>query len=75
MEVKPELQAVAGSPLWQAIFISFAIVFILFEIVRGWRLGLIRQVVRGCRACRGVRGRGFRRQVACFDDATVFEDA
>ena len=46
MEVKPELQAVAGSPLWQAIFISFAIVFILFEIVRGWRLGLIRQLVR-----------------------------
>jgi Colicin V production protein len=46
MEVKPELQAVAGSTLWQAIFISFAIVFILFEIVRGWRLGLIRQLVR-----------------------------
>jgi hypothetical protein len=46
MEVKPELQAVAGSPLWQAIFISFAVVLILFEVVRGWRLGLIRQLVR-----------------------------
>jgi uncharacterized membrane protein required for colicin V production len=46
MEVKPELQAVAGSPLWQAVFISFAVVFILFEFVRGWRLGLIRQLVR-----------------------------
>ena len=46
MEVKPELQAVAGSPLWQAVFISFAVVFILFEVVRGWRLGLIRQLVR-----------------------------
>jgi uncharacterized membrane protein len=46
MEVKPELQAVAGSPLWQAVFISFALVLILFEVVRGWRLGLFRQVVR-----------------------------
>jgi Colicin V production protein len=46
MEVKPELQAVAGSPLWQAVFISFAVVFICFEVVRGWRLGLIRQLVR-----------------------------
>jgi uncharacterized membrane protein required for colicin V production len=46
IEVKPELQAVAGSPLWQAVFISFAVVFILFEVVRGWRLGLLRQLVR-----------------------------
>jgi hypothetical protein len=46
MEVKPELQAVAGSPLWQAVFISFAVVLILFEVVRGWRLGLLRQLVR-----------------------------
>jgi hypothetical protein len=46
IEVKPELQAVAGSPLWQAVFISFAVVFILFEVVRGWRLGLICQLVR-----------------------------
>lgn len=46
MEVKPELQAVAGSLLWQAVFISFGVVFILFEVVRGWRLGLFRQLVR-----------------------------
>jgi len=46
MEVKSELQAVAGSPLWQAVFVSFAVVFICFEVVRGWRLGLIRQLVR-----------------------------
>lgn len=46
MEVKAELQAVAGSPLWQAVFISFAVVLILFEVVRGWRLGLFRQLVR-----------------------------
>jgi hypothetical protein len=44
--MEPGLQAVAGSPLWQAVFISFAFVFILFEVVRGWRLGLIRQLVR-----------------------------
>ncbi len=46
MEVNPELQAVAGSPLWQAVFISFAVVLILFEVVRGWWLGLLRQLVR-----------------------------
>jgi len=46
MEVNRELQAVAGSPLWQAVFISFAVVLILFEVVRGWRLGLLRQLVR-----------------------------
>jgi hypothetical protein len=44
--VKPELDGVTGSPLWQAVFISFAVVLILFEVVRGWRLGLIRQLVR-----------------------------
>lgn len=37
---------IAGSSLWQTIFISFALVLILFEIVRGWRLGLVRQLVR-----------------------------
>jgi membrane protein required for colicin V production len=44
--MRPELRAVAGSPLWQAVFVSFAIVLILFEVVRGWRLGLLRQLVR-----------------------------
>jgi hypothetical protein len=44
--VKPEFDGVTGSPLWQAVFISFAVVLILFEVVRGWRLGLIRQLVR-----------------------------
>ena len=29
----------SGSPLWQMVFLSFACVFILFEVVRGWRLG------------------------------------
>lgn len=35
-----------GSSLWQTIFISFALVLVGFEIVRGWRLGLVRQLVR-----------------------------
>jgi len=44
--MRPEPQVVAGSPLWQAIFVSFATVLILFEVVRGWRFGLLRQLVR-----------------------------
>lgn len=44
--MRPELQTVAGSPLWQAVFISFGVVLVLFEVVRGWRLGLMRQLVR-----------------------------
>ena len=35
-----------GSSLWQTIFVSFALILIAFEIVRGWRLGVVRQVVR-----------------------------
>jgi uncharacterized membrane protein required for colicin V production len=42
----PQLPQSAGSPIWQAVFLSFAVVLILFEIVRGWRLGLMRQVMR-----------------------------
>ncbi|HZR05167.1 MAG TPA: CvpA family protein [Candidatus Udaeobacter sp.] len=41
-----EAQEVAGSPLWQVVFISFAVILILFEVVRGWRLGLMRQITR-----------------------------
>ena len=44
--MNPQLQAVTGSLLWQAVFVSFAVVLLLFEVVRGWRLGLIRQLVR-----------------------------
>jgi hypothetical protein len=44
--VTPETQAVAGSPLWQVVFISFGAILILFETLRGWRLGLMRQVMR-----------------------------
>src|SRR5260370_34745244 len=41
-----QLQAAAGSPLWQLVFVSFALALILFEILRGWRRGLPRQVAR-----------------------------
>jgi len=35
-----------GSALWQTIFLSFALVLILFEVARGWRNGVARQAVR-----------------------------
>jgi hypothetical protein len=38
--------SMAGSPLWQVVFISFGVILILFEVVRGWRLGLMRQLTR-----------------------------
>ena len=31
---------------WQLVFVSLAIVILLLEIIHGWRLGLIRQLVR-----------------------------
>jgi len=37
---------ISGSPLWQTVFISFAVILILLEIIRGWRLGIMRQLVR-----------------------------
>jgi uncharacterized membrane protein required for colicin V production len=36
----------AGSPIWQLVFISFAVILVLFEILRGWRRGVARQLVR-----------------------------
>jgi uncharacterized membrane protein required for colicin V production len=44
--VTAEPQAVAGSLIWQGVFVSFAVVFVLFEVVRGWRMGLLRQLMR-----------------------------
>ena len=41
-----EIEAAAGSPVWQFVFISFAIVLVLFEVVRGWRRGIARQLAR-----------------------------
>src|SRR5712692_6304547 len=40
------LQQISVSPLWQLVFASFAIVLILFEVLRGWRRGLARQLAR-----------------------------
>ena len=42
----PESHAAAGSPFWQGVFLSFAVGLVLFEVVRGWRLGLLRQLMR-----------------------------
>lgn len=35
-----------SSSVWQLAFFSFALVLVLFEAVRGWRLGVVRQLVR-----------------------------
>jgi uncharacterized membrane protein required for colicin V production len=43
------LQQIAGSPLWQLAFVSFAIVLILFMVLIGWRRGIARQL-----ACLGA---------------------
>jgi hypothetical protein len=42
--MKPDL--VSGSPLWQTVFVSFAILVLLLQVLRGWRLGLPRQLLR-----------------------------
>jgi Colicin V production protein len=41
----PQSAAVAA-PGWQFVFMSLAIVVLLLEIIHGWRLGLVRQLVR-----------------------------
>ncbi len=41
-----QADVVSGSHLWQTVFVSFAVLLMLFQIVRGWRLGLPRQLVR-----------------------------
>jgi hypothetical protein len=43
----------SGSSLWQTIFVVFAAILLLLEIVRGWRLGLPRQLMRGAAAIAG----------------------
>jgi hypothetical protein len=37
----------SGSTLWQIVFLSFAVVLLSFEVIRGYRLGLPRQLMRG----------------------------
>jgi uncharacterized membrane protein required for colicin V production len=41
----PQPAAVAA-PGWRLVFVSLAVVIILLEIIHGWRLGLVRQLVR-----------------------------
>ncbi len=42
--MKPDLAA--GSSLWQIVFFSISALIMLLQILRGWRLGLLRQLVR-----------------------------
>jgi Colicin V production protein len=44
--MNPPLQDAVGSPLWQLGFVSFAIVLIVLEILRGWKRGIARQLAR-----------------------------
>jgi uncharacterized membrane protein required for colicin V production len=44
--MNPSVPAVAGSPIWQIAFVSFAVVLVLFEVLRGWRRGVARQLAR-----------------------------
>lgn len=44
---------VAGSTLWQTVLLSFAVVLLLFEVIRGYRLGLPRQLMRGAAVAAG----------------------
>jgi len=41
-----ESAAAGGSHAWQLVFVSFAAVLILFEIIRGWNRGIARQMAR-----------------------------
>jgi hypothetical protein len=45
--MQSEMQSTAGSPVWQTVFLSFAVVLLLLEMLRGWRLGILRQLMRG----------------------------
>jgi len=53
IQISPVLAVIAnpqppsgGSSNWQLVFVSLAVVILLLEIIHGWRLGLIRQLVR-----------------------------
>jgi uncharacterized membrane protein required for colicin V production len=41
-----QVQAPTGATVWQVVFLSFAAVLILFEVLRGWRRGIARQLAR-----------------------------
>ena len=41
-----QFEQAAGSPMWQLVFVSIALLLVLYEIVRGWRRGAARQLAR-----------------------------
>lgn len=41
-----QLESAAASPVWQLVFISFGVALIVFEMLRGWRSGVARQLMR-----------------------------
>src|SRR5205807_1407346 len=41
-----EFEQAAGSPVWQLVFVSIAVLLVLYEILRGWRRGGARQLTR-----------------------------
>ena len=44
--MNPPAASAGGSHLWQLVFISFAVVLVLFEVFRGWNRGIARQLAR-----------------------------
>ena len=62
-KIESKCNAVSGSPLWQTIFLSFAFVLILFEMVRGWRLGVMRQFMRAAAIVAAYFAAIFRRPI------------
>jgi uncharacterized membrane protein required for colicin V production len=42
----PQPTAAASASNWQLAFVSLTVIILLLEIIHGWRLGLIRQLVR-----------------------------
>lgn len=44
--MSPPVESAAASPVWQLVFISIGLLLIVFEILRGWRSGVARQLAR-----------------------------
>ena len=44
--MNPQLSPADASPVWQLVFISFALILLVYEALRGWRSGAARQLAR-----------------------------
>src|SRR3954469_24414355 len=44
--MNPGPAGASGSHIWQVVFISFGVVLVLFEVLRGWNRGVARQLAR-----------------------------